>query len=650
LKRKVQAESREQAKRHTPPRDDASVVLRPSPLLTNTAAPGAGRSSVNKQQVYLPVPMLVQALWQPKGKAVFVLFLSSLLLLLSLGDCLMFRVFSGQKPFSRIIMGNSRQQPPNYSSVNNGNSHVPGGALDVESLQAKMRSIHESRVNLSYEWRMKQLKLLLRLVQENTEELRCALAKDLGREGTEAICIETKPLENDIKYTMKNLKKWMKPQAVPSPAVMIPAFSYLESKPLNSPGVLIIGPFNYPVRLVLQPLLGALAGGNPAVVKPSENVPNVAVLLKNLLEQYYTEPGVVQVVMGGAPETTALLEKRWGKVFFTGSERVGRIVQKACAETMSPTILELGGKCPVVVDENVPSSTIDNVARRIVFGKCINAGQTCVAPDIVYVHKSHATALCEAMVRSIEEQFGTNPETGELARIVNTEGAQRVVNLIEDAEKLGGKVICGGSKVCNAKNKYICPTIILDPPKEAKILNQEVFSPIMAIVPFSTREEGIQLVQNLPGEPLHLYIFTSTSSVFQEYTDKCTASGAFRNDIMLQAASHHLPFGGIGTSGNGNYYGKFSFDSFTHTYPVAYRPLRSLNLLETLRCHPFGGLKGKLLEKVIFSIPDIPVLHTRRVLFCVGGILVIMASPGAAASLKTGLIFVLEYVLAALKG
>lgn len=566
--------------------------------------------------------------------------------------CDSFTNFPSQKRLSKSMWKSTSSHPPDYGSVNNSNDNAPGGdtLLDVESIQAKMRSIHESGVNLSYEWRMKQLNLLLRLVQENTEEIRNALKKDLGREGTEAICIETKPLENDIKYTIKNLKKWMRPQPVPSPAVMIPAFSYLEKKPLNSPGVLIIGPFNYPVRLLLQPLLGALAGGNPAVVKPSESVPTVALLMKKLLEQYYTEPGVVQVVLGGVPETNALLQKRWGKVFFTGSERVGRIVQKACAETMSPTIMELGGKCPVVVDETVPASTIHNVARRIIFGKCINAGQTCIAPDILFVHKSHITALCDAMVHEIEEQFGKNPSTGELARIVNIASARRVVQMIEDAEKLGGKVVFGGSKMCNVDKKYICPTLILDPPKEAKLLKEEVFGPVMAIVPFSVREEAIELVQSLPGEPLHLYVFTSKKSVFEEYTEKCIASGAFQNDVILQGATHHLPFGGIGTSGNGNYYGKFSFDSFTHTYTKAYRPLRSVNLLETLRCHPFAGMKGKLLEKVVFSIPDIPVLHTRKLLFGLGGILMVAASPTATDYVKTGSIFVLERALAALKG
>jgi acyl-CoA reductase-like NAD-dependent aldehyde dehydrogenase len=542
-----------------------------------------------------------------------------------------------------------QHQQQMFGSLEKNDAMTGDQMLDVEGLQAKMMLIHKSRVNLSYEWRMKQLNILLRLVQENTEEIRHALNVDLGREGTEAICIETKPLEADIRYIMKHLKQWMKPEAVPSAGVMIPVTSHVERRPLNAPGVLIIAPFNYPVRLALQPLLGALAGGNPAVIKPSECTPTVALLLKRLLEKYFTEPGVVQVVLGGVSETTELLKKRWGLVMFTGSTRVGKIIQKACAETMTPTVMELGGKCPVVVDETVPASMIETVAQRIIFGKGINAGQTCVAPDTLYVHKKHVSALGEALVRQIREQFGENPKVGELARIVNVDSTKRVVALIEDAEKLGATILCGGSKICDVDTKYVCPTLILDPPREAQILGEEVFGPAMAIVPFASREEAIELVQGLPGEPLHLYVFTPSTTVFQEYSHQCTASGAFQNDVMIQGASNHLPFGGIGTSGHGNYYGKYSFLTFTHAYPVGYRPLLVPKILETLRCHPFAGIKGRLLENVAFSLPDIPVLHTRKVLFCVGTGLLLFGPPVSRTFLTNTMIFVLEKALIALR-
>lgn len=570
------------------------------------------------------------------------LLIASLLLSASGG----FTSFPTQKMLSTMRLRQGMRL--DYGSTEGGPAKN-ANSIDVESMQSNMMEIHDSGVNLTYEWRLKQLKLLHRLVKENTEDFRRALAMDLGREGTEAVCIETKPLAKDIEYTIYNLRSWMKPQPVPSPMVMIPALSYLERKPLCSPGVLIIGPFNYPVRLILQPLLGALAAGNPAVVKPSEHSPNVANLLKKLLEQYYTESGVVQVVLGGPSETTALLEKRWGKVFFTGSMRVGKIVQRACAETMTPTIMELGGKCPAVIDETVAKSAIETAATRIVFAKCLNSGQTCIAPDTLFVHENHVPAMCSALQRAIEMQFGKNPKTGELSRIINTSNTKRIIGLLEDAEKLGTKVICGGSKLCDTDTKYVAPTFLLDPPKEAKILEEEVFGPAMAIIPFSSREEGIRRIRDLPGEPLQLYVFTPNSTVFKEYTDKCKASGAFRNDVIMQGSSHHLPLGGIGTSGHGNYVGKYSFDAFTHIYAVAHRPLMNLYFLDTIRCHPFRGIKGRLLETLGFLPPDVPVLHSHKLLFCIGAATFLYASPNVTNYVKEGVVFLLEKALSALK-
>jgi acyl-CoA reductase-like NAD-dependent aldehyde dehydrogenase len=544
------------------------------------------------------------------------------------------------------IMSQSRCKV-SYGTQNDEDSPpLKNSPLDVETLQSRMRAVHESGVNLTYEWRMTQLRKLLLLLEEHTHEIRDAISKDLGREGIEAIVVETKPVEAEIRYMMSNLKQWMKPEAVPSPVVVIPAFSYVERRPLNSPGVLIIAPFNYPVRLMLQPLAGALAGGNPAVIKPSEETPTVAVLMKKLLEKYYTDPGVVQVVLGGPSETTALLEKKWGKVFFTGSERVGKIVARACADTLTPTVLELGGKCPVVVDETVPASSIPVVAKRLVFAKCVNAGQTCVAPDILFVHEKHISSLCTALSHELQAQFGTDPKTGELPRIVNTSHTKRLVDIIQDAEKLGSTIVNGGSQFCDVDQKYICPTFVMDPPKSARILREEVFGPVMAIVPFLNREQGIDLVKQLPGEPLQLYIFTPERAVFRKYSERCIAAGALQNDVIVQGASHTLPFGGIGTSGYGNYYGRYSFDSFTHAYPVMHRPLRGVpKILETLRTHPYAGRKGFLLEKIAFSLPDIPVLHTRWVLFALGAGTIVWASPGLQSLAKAGLIRLLECAL-----
>ena len=213
--------------------------------------------------------------------------------------------------------------------------------LDVDKIQAPMKATHEKGDNLSYEWRMKQLKILQRMLIDKTPAMRESLSLDLGRDLTESIGAETKVVEAEVNYAIKNLKSWMRPKEVPSTAVMIPGFSSLEPKPLPSPGVLIIGPFNYPINLLLRPLVSVLAGGNPAVLKPSELCPRVGKLVSDMIEEYF-ERGVVQVVGGDAKETTALLEKPWGKVVFTGSQRVGSIVAQACAKTLTPVILELG--------------------------------------------------------------------------------------------------------------------------------------------------------------------------------------------------------------------------------------------------------------------------------------------------------------------
>lgn len=403
--------------------------------------------------------------------------------------------------------------------------------LDVDALQARMESLHKSGKNMSIEWRLTQIKKFHHMLRDNKEEIREALMKDLGRQANEAIACDIPILEDEAKYFMRNLKAAMKPKAVSTPLLLIPGWCYVEKRPLNSPGVLIIGPYNYPFRLSLQPFLGALAGGNPAVIKPSDFTPHSGALIKKLVETYF-EPEVAQVVLGGVPETTALLAKKWGLVFFTGSERVGRIVQKACADTLTPTVLELGGKCPTIVDETVKSSHIQNVADRIAFAKLLNAGQTCIAPDTVFVHESHARAFGQAMVRAIHQQYGEDLKNGELARIVNKSNTKRIIDMIGDAEKSGAKVLIGGSKLCDPEEKYICPTLIVDPPKDSKIMQEEIFGPIAPIVTFQTRAEAIQRIQELPGEPLQLYVFTPSTSVFEEYTANCRSAAAFRNDAL----------------------------------------------------------------------------------------------------------------------
>jgi acyl-CoA reductase-like NAD-dependent aldehyde dehydrogenase len=408
-----------------------------------------------------------------------------------------------------------------------------------------MVATHRSLENRTYEWRVRQLKNLQAMLEENKHIFQAAVAKDLGRHPTEAVVAEVQPCESEIKYMLHNLKRFMQPEAVPSPAVLFPCSASVETVPLPSPGVLIIGPSNYPLNLVIRPLVGVLAGGNPAVIKPSELTPHTSGALAEIVPRYF-DAKVLQIVLGGVAETSALLEKPWGKVLFTGSERVGKVVARACAETLTPCVLELGGKCCAVVDESVPTSKLSNVADRLVFSKCFNAGQTCVAPDTLLVHESHVADFCTALKQSVQNQFGIDPQKGgEYPRIVTTANAKRLVDLLREVEELSSsstspqdektnklktKVILGGSKECDIDDRYIAPTVVVNPPMGSRIIQEEIFGPIFPIVPYSTREEAIHTIQNIgPGIPLYLYVFCTDDDVFRTYTDQCPSGGAVRN-------------------------------------------------------------------------------------------------------------------------
>ncbi|KAL3941377.1 MAG: hypothetical protein SGBAC_004262 [Bacillariaceae sp.] len=501
--------------------------------------------------------------------------------------------------------------------------------LDVDKLQKPMHETHASGLNLSYEWRVKQLKSLQRLIADNKELLCEAVNADLGRHYGETRGAELKPLENEIKFVLKKLKKWMKTEAVPSSAVMFPGFSYVHRKPLASPGVLIIGPFNYPFYLTLKPLIGAFAGGNPAVIKPSELCIESGKTFLAMFSKYF-EPGEAQVVLGSIPESNALLEKSWGKVFFTGSQRVGKIIASACAKTLTPFILELGGKSPVVVDESIRAKNLQCVADRIVFAKTYNTGQTCVAPDTLFVHESHVKKLCACLVVAIESQFGKDQKQGELGRIINTASAKRLQQMIIDVEGDGtSSVVYGSSAECDVDTRYICPTVILNPKPGAKVLKEEIFGPILPIVSFSSRSEAFEKVNGIGSHPLQFTVFTSEDRVFEEYTTKCPSSAAFRNDCLVQLSNHNLPFGGLGGSGIGHYSGKYSFEAFTHPFPATYRPLGKLWDLKNLRCHPYGDWKIKFLEDYILGLPDIPVMHVKRLVLFIGIIAALLGTLAA---------------------
>jgi len=479
---------------------------------------------------------------------------------------------------------------------------------ELSSVISTMRKIHASQVNQSYDWRYSQLLKLRKLITENRNEIIHAVQRDLSKHELEFCIAELETIENELSMALSNLRNWMSPKQVPSPGQFIPAYSEIRSVPLCSPGVLVISPFNYPWNLALVPAIGAIAGGNPVLIKPSESTSNSSSLLKVLISKYFDD-GAIQVVGGGVSVTTKLLSYGWGLVFFTGSERVGKIVAQAAAKTLTPVVLELGGKCPTYIDRDCPSD-LKVVANRVVWGKTLNAGQTCIGVDYVLVHNDVKEKFCEEVKQALERMYTSNPKNSGLARIATVDQAKRLKSLIEEAENC---VVWGGSEKCDINEKYVCPTVILNPPKECRLLKEEIFGPILPIISVDTDDEAITYINQMPGTPLAMYVFTTSSKQFEKFLCQVPSAAAIRNDVVMNFGSPHLPFGGLGSSGYGSYHGKTSFETFTHQRAVVFKPCHAAFEYGGLRYQPYSALQEKAFS-VLGILPDVPVLHTRKML------------------------------------
>lgn len=436
---------------------------------------------------------------------------------------------------------------------------------DAHALMARLRAHFDAGHTRSRVWRCDQLLALRRMILENEESLELALAEDLGKPATEAQITEIGFVLAEIDHAVKHLSSWLKPQRVRVPASLMPASAKVVSEPLGV--VLIIGPWNYPVQLVLAPLVGALAAGNTVVIKPSEIAPATSNLLVQLVDAYL-DNGAVDVVEGAAAETGWLLEQPWDHILYTGNERVARIIAEAAAKHLTPTTLELGGKSPTFVDE---TTDIASAARRIAWGKFVNAGQTCVAPDYVLVTPAVRPALERALAAAIVEMFGDDLRASRsYGRIVNERHFARLTELVSSS-KLAP--ITGA----DPKTKFIPPSIVTADPTSL-IMQEEIFGPILPMIDVADYNAAIEFINARP-KPLALYVFSESAAVRRAFTTR-TSSGALGFNIPLAHMSvHDLPFGGVGLSGSGSYHGKRSFDIFSHQKAVLSKPLRP----ETLR-------------------------------------------------------------------
>lgn len=403
----------------------------------------------------------------------------------------------------------------------------------------------------SYHFRMEQLKKLKAAIKKYESDLQDVLEAELRKPRAESYIAELGVTYEEINVTIKRLKKWMQPQKVRTPLALFGASSVIYPEPYGV--ALIIAPWNYPVHLALAPLIGAIAAGNCATLKPSELTPRTSALLKKMLNEAF-EPQYIEVLEGGVDVSTELLEQRFDTIFFTGSVPVGKIAMQAAAKHLTPLTLELGGKSPVIVGR---SANIDLAAKRIVFGKFSNAGQTCIAPDYLLVHKSVRPALLAKMEQYIKELFGERPrQEGRYAAIVTERHTKRLAAFIEQAH-----VIRGGSY--DIADRHIEPTLIDQVTPDDPIMQEEIFGPVLPVFDFDDLAEAITFIRKFE-KPLALYTFSSDQAEINTILQNVSFGGGCINDTLIHAASPYLPFGGVGQSGAGAYHGKASFDSFSH--------------------------------------------------------------------------------------
>lgn len=443
---------------------------------------------------------------------------------------------------------------------------------DYSSIINKQKEYFSNGRTLSVNNRRNSLKTLKNAIEKHEEEILDALYKDLRKSSFEAWATELGVVYQEINYHHKNLPRWARGQRVPTNQ-LIHFWSVSRIIPQPYGQTLIIAPWNYPFQLVMMPLIGAISAGNTAVIKPSEYTPTVAEVIKKIMDNTFEE-SFVKVCLGGPEVSQALLEHKWDKIFFTGSPRVGKIVYEAASKHLTPVVLELGGKSPTIVSDK---ANIDIAARRIVWGKLVNAGQTCIAPDYIIAHKTIKDQLIERISFYIKKFYGHNPiENTEFPRIVSRSHARRLKEYIDQSKVLFG----GGTDV---DNRYIEPTI-LEAREDEPVMRDEIFGPVLPVLTYKSLQEAIAFINARP-KPLALYIFSEDKDEQKTVLQQTSSGSAAVNEVVMQVANEHLPFGGVGNSGLGNYHGKRSFDCFSHERSVLFK---STWIDIPLRYPPYG--------------------------------------------------------------
>lgn len=422
----------------------------------------------------------------------------------------------------------------------------------IKEIVAKQRKFFSNGNTLSVDFRIEMLTKLKKAIKIHEHIIANALNEDLGKSDFESYMCETGMVLEELSYMIKHVKSFAKNKRVRTPLSHFPAKSYTFASPYGS--VLIMSPWNYPFLLTMVPLIDAISAGNTAIVKPSAYAPATGAIIEEILADTF-EPEYVAVVMGGRQENSSLLKQKYDMIFFTGSVEVGKEVLRNSAENLTPVVLELGGKSPCIVDK---SANIALTARRLVFGKFLNCGQTCIAPDYVLCHESVKDKLVKCIIKEIEKQFSPKPLLNiDYGKIINAKHFDRIVSLIDK-----DKVVFGGDVDKTALR--IAPTVMDNVTIDDRVMSEEIFGPILPILTYSTNDELMEVIDKNPT-PLALYLFSNDKNNIKYLTTRIQYGGGCINDTIMHIATPNLPFGGVGRSGIGAYHGRAGFDAFSHT-------------------------------------------------------------------------------------
>ena len=432
--------------------------------------------------------------------------------------------------------------------------------MEIKTINQNQKAFFNSNVPQAIPYRKAALKKLLRTIENKEDEIYKALFEDLKKSKYESLVTEIFIIKKEIKSTLRNLNSWSKTKRIASSLINYPTRDYLIPEPYGC--TLQISPWNYPFQLALVSVINAVGAGNTVVLKPSEYAPKTSEIVEEIINESFV-PEHVCVVQGDAKVSTELLKLRWDYVFFTGSTSVGKIVAQAAAKHLTPYTLELGGKNPCIIDQTAPLTL---TARRIVWGKYVNCGQTCIAPDYLLVHQSIVSELNQALILEIKKAFGENPQqSSSYGKIINQKHLLRLKKMLE------GESIIHGGKV-DEKELYFEPTLINQPDLNSEIMKDEIFGPLLPILSYENEEE-LKPIINRYEKPLGFYVFSKRNSFIKKIHSEYSFGGGVSNDTVIQFSNDKLPFGGIGHSGTGAYHGKYGFDTFTHYKPFVKKAL-----------------------------------------------------------------------------